>query len=726
MALLLYHLGRWSVRHRGAVLVSWMLVAVAVFGVARLAGHGGTDSMRIPGVESQRAYDLLGRQFPASAGESAELVFAAPAGTLTAPIRQPVVAAALADVAHQARVAAVGALQLSPDARIGVAEVTYDAPGHVVDRAALPALEATAARARAAGVILELSGGVARSGEQPGASGHEAYGLVAAVVVLLFAFGSVVAMGLPIGTALVGLATGIGVIGVATTVVDVPSVGTTLAAMIGLGVGIDYALVIVTRHREYLHAGMTVEESAGRALATAGASVLFAGLTVMIAMAGLAIAGIPFVTAMGVLAGVMVLVMVAVSMTLLPALLGYVGARVDALRPPLPQARDHEAAWARVGTRITRRPVPYLVGSLAVLGALAAPTLGLRLGTTDAGSAPRSQTTRRAFDLMTRGFGAGANGPLLVVLDGAVTPAVTQRVREAVGADPDVLTLPPIDVSADGRAALLTVVPRSGPAADATTHLVHRLRARVLPATLAGTGVRSSTGGETASYVDLADHVGARLPVFIEAVVGLSFLLLAMVFRSLLIPLKAALMNVLSIAAAYGVVVAVFQWGWGASLIGLHATGPVVPFIPMFMFAILFGLSMDYEVFLLSRMRETYLATGDNQTAVVHALSTTARVITSAALIMISVFGSFVLGDDPTIKMAGLGLAVAVLVDATVVRVVLVPAATALLGRSNWWLPAWLDRLLPHLEVDGDTSLPAPQYADSVLSPVAQPVTAQR
>jgi len=481
--------------------------------------------------------------------------------------------------------------------------------------------------------------------------------------------------------------------------------------MIGLGVGIDYALLIVTRHREYLHAGMTVEESAGRALATAGVSVVFAGTTVVVAIGGLAIAGIPFVTAMGLLAGVVVALMVCVSLTLLPALLGCAGLR---LAGRVPRHRIRVCGlWERVAARIVRRPLPWLAAALALLGLLAAPTLSLRLGTSDAGSGPTTNTTRRAFDLMTGAFGAGANGPLLIVLDGpGLSGAAADRVEAAVRADADVAVALPAEWSSSHGTALLTVVPRSGPADPATSRLVHRLRAEVLPAALRGRAVRALVGGETASFIDLADHIGARLPVFIAAVIGLSFLLLMTVFRSLVIPLKAALMNVVSIAAAYGVVVAVFQWGWARQLFGVDHTGPVVPFIPMFMFAILFGLSMDYEVFLLSRMREAFLATGDNLFAVVHGLSTTARVITSAALIMISVFGAFVLGADPTLKMAGLGLGVAVLIDATVVRIVLVPAATALLGRANWWLPSWIDRHLPRLDIDGDVSLPAPEYRD--------------
>jgi len=710
MARQLHRLGRWAVSHRRAVVVAWALAAVLLLGVAHLAGGVSHDSTNIPGVESQHAYDLLALRFPASTAEDAQVVFAPRVGTLATPANRAVVATAISEVTHQAHVALVSPLESSPDGRIGMIDITYDAPGRIVDRTALSQLLATRSQAQAGGVTTELSGGVGSSGGPSGPGDHELYGLLAAVAVLLFAFGSVVAMGLPIATALAGLATGFGVIGVVSACTDVPSVASTLAAMIGLGVGIDYALLVVTRHREHLRAGLAVADAAGEALATAGVSVVFAGSTVIVALCGLAIAGIPFVTSMGLLSGVTVALMVAVTLTLLPALLGFAGHRINRPGRRAHCRRRPGAGWAGIGDRITRCPVPYLAGGLVLLLAMAAPTLGMRLGTADAGSDPPSSTTRRAYDLIAEGFGAGANGPLLAVLVRAGTggtdpstsiPAgVVARARAAVTADPDVEAVT-ADASPGGDAVLLTVIPRSGPAEAATTSLVHRLRGDVLPRTLAGTGVVAYTGGETASYIDLADRVGDRLPLLIAVVCGVSFLLLAAVFRSLLIPLKAAAMNVLSIAAAYGTLVAVFQWGWCKALLGLQATVPIVPFIPMFMFAILFGLSMDYEVFLLCRIREGFLRTGDNRAAVHHGLASTARVITSAALIMISVFGSFVVGNDPTIKMAGFGLAAAVFIDATVVRIVLVPAATALMGRANWWLPGWLDRLLPHFDIEG-------------------------
>ncbi|HEX2563057.1 MAG TPA: MMPL family transporter, partial [Acidimicrobiales bacterium] len=678
-----------------------------------------SDRFEIPGVESQRALDILEDEFPAAAGTSAQLVFAVEDGspaTLSEAGPAQAVEAALADVAAQPDVGSVGELQRSADDRIAYADVQYDLPSDDIGDRAYQRLEATADATNGSGAVrMELGGDLPTDAAEDVPEGQEVVGLLVAVIVLLVAFGSVIAMGLPIGLALVGLATSLGLITLLAAVVDVNTVAPTLAAMIGLGVGIDYALFIVTRHRENLRAGMTVEEAAGRAVATSGAAVLFAGVTVIIAISGLAIAGITAVTVMGLMAGLTVAVMVALALTLLPALLGFAGRRIDALRVPRRRRGGagipgRESMWHRWGRHVSAHPWRYLVGGVLALGLLAAPVFGMRLGMTDNGTNPTSMTTRRAYDLLADGFGPGFNGPLLlsIELDGATVDDL-RPLESAIADDPGVQAVAPIQPNADGSAAVLRVIPTSAPQDGATTSLVHRLRDDVIPQALSDApGAEVQVGGQTAIFIDMSDKISSRLPWFIGAVIALSVLLLMMVFRSVAVPLKAAAMNLLSIGAAYGVIVAVFQWGWLKGLIGVEETVPIVSFMPMMLFAILFGLSMDYEVFLLSRVREEYLRRRNNDAAVVEGISATARVITSAALIMISVFAAFVLGDDPIIKMFGLGLATAVFIDATIVRIVLVPATMKLLGDWNWWLPGWLDRLLPNLDIEGGAGLPEP------------------
>ena len=549
--------------------------------------------------------------------------------------------------------------------------------------------------------------------EEPQLGPGELIGLVAAVVILLVAFGSLIAMGLPIGMAVFGLALGISSMSLLTYLIAVPSWVPQLGSMIGLGVGIDYALFIVTRHREHLGRGMSVEESAGRAVATAGQAVIFAGGTVVIAILGLAVAGIPFLTAAGVAIAVMVLIVVAASITLLPALLGLAGHRINGLRR---RGRRRTAAratvsvrWTRWGQAVSRNAWASVIGVTILLLALTAPVLDLKLGFPDEGTLPETRTERRAYDLVADGFGPGSNGPLVIAVATANDPGVVDPLVRAIAADAGVARVAPPEIDAKAGVAALLAFPTTSPQDEATSETIKRLRTEVLPSVLAGSSARAHVGGQTATWVDLGDRVTDRLPLFVAAVVLLSFLLLTVVFRSLLVPLKAAVMNLLSIGAAYGVLVMVFQWGWGAGLIGLETTVPVIPFIPIFMFAILFGLSMDYEVFLLSRVREHYLKTGDNDASVIHGLATTARVITSAALIMILLFLGFVVSDDPSTKMFGLGLATAIAVDASIVRMVLVPATMKLLGDANWWLPGWLDRRLPTIDAEGEAGLPDPE-----------------
>jgi putative drug exporter of the RND superfamily len=717
MTSLLYRLGRACGRRRRLVALAWALVAVGVIALGQASGGTTSDAFEIPGVESQRALDVLEDDFPAAAGTSAQLVFAADEGTLSDPAAAEAVSAALADVAAQPDVGTVGELQRSPDDRTAYAEVQYDRPSEDIRDEAYARLEAVAHQADGSGAVrMELGGDLPTEAAQEEPGGQEFVGLFVAVVVLLVAFGSVIAMGLPVGLALVGLATSIGLITLVASVIDVNSIAPTLAAMIGLGVGIDYALFIVTRHRENLRTGMTVEEAAGRAVATSGSAVLFAGVTVVIAICGLAIAGITAVTVMGLMAGLTVAVMVAIALTLLPALLGFAGHKIDAIRLPGMRAGagipGRESLWHRWGRQVSAHPWRYLTGGVLALALLAAPVFSMRLGMTDNGVSPTSMTTRRAYDLLADGFGPGFNGPLLlsVELDGATVDDLAP-LEAAIADDAGVQAVSPVQPNGDGTAAVLRVIPTSAPQDEDTTELVHRLRDDVIPRALSGApGVEAHVGGQTALFIDMSDKVSSRLPWFIGAVILLSVVLLMMVFRSIAVPLKAAAMNLLSIGASYGIIVAVFQWGWLKGLIGVEETVPIVSFMPMMLFAVLFGLSMDYEVFLLSRVREEYLHRRDNDAAVVEGISATARVITSAALIMISVFAAFVLGDDPMIKMFGLGLATAVLIDATIVRIVLVPATMKLLGDWNWWLPGWLDRILPNLDVEGGTGLPDPDY----------------
>ena len=501
-------------------------------------------------------------------------------------------------------------------------------------------------------------------------------------------------MGLPIVTALLGLAVGVGSLTLVAYVVDVPGWAPVLGSMVGLGVGIDYALFILTRHRELLAQGWRVEDAVAGALASAGRAVVVAGGTVVVAILGLAVARIPFITAGGIALSLVVLVMVLASITLLPALLGLAGHRVNALRVRRARAEAGDG-WRRWASHVARHAAAYAVGATVLLIALAAPVTALRLGFPDQGTMPESRTERRAYDLVADGFGRGANGPLVIAVDTAGDASVIEPLASAVAADPGIAAVGPPRVDPTSGVATLVAQPTTSPQDEATRDTIERLRSDVFPTVLAGHPASAHVGGQVATFADLGHRVEDRLPAFIAAVVTLSVVLLLVVFRSVVVPLKAAAMNLLSVGAAYGVLVMVFQWGWGADLIGLESTVPILSFIPLFMFAILFGLSMDYEVFLLSRIREEYLRTGDNDEAVVRGLAGTGRTITSAALIMVAVFSGFILGEDPLIKMMGLGLATAIAVDATIVRLVLVPATMKLLGEANWWLPAWLDRLLP-------------------------------
>jgi putative drug exporter of the RND superfamily len=717
----LERLGRASASHPGRTILIWLLVAVAVGVAGAVAGGEFNDNFKIPGAQSQEAIDRLQSDFPQVAGSTNnEVVFHARTGTLGEPQYQAAIAAAIQNATKLTHVVAVvppvPGHTLSADGTTGFATVAYDLAAVDLKNGDFGLLEDAMAPATRAGLEVEYGGDLVSLAQAPNVGASDQIGLAVALLILIIAFGSVVAAGLPIGTAIVGLIVGLATVKLLAAFFNVPSTAPIIGTMIGLGVGIDYALFVITRHRENLLGGAAVVDSAGHTNATAGQSVLFAGTTVVIAICGLALAGIPFVASLGFATAVIVAVAVAAALTLMPAFLGLVGMRINSWELPWTKRHQAEARagshretfWGRWADHVGRRPLRYAVISLAVLLTLAAPMLSMRLGQTDAGTLPTSSTQRRAYDLLSKAFGAGFNGPLELVVELPAqvdSAAVSARIASAVGADPDIAAVTPPTVSPSKRTLLLSAVPRSAPEAAATSALVKRLRATVLPKATEGTGATALVTGSTAVFIDLSDKIAGRLPIFIFGVVALSFLLLLVVFRSILVPLKAAIMNVLSICAAYGVVVAVFQWGWLKGLFGLQTTVPIVSFVPMMMFAILFGLSMDYEVFLLSRIREEYLTTHDNHFSVVDGLAHTAQVITSAAVIMVSVFASFLLVNDPTVKMMGLGLAVAVFVDASLIRMVLVPATMALLGDANWWLPKSLERVLPHLDIEG-TSVP--------------------
>jgi RND superfamily putative drug exporter len=713
MAALLERLGRRCARHRLAVLGVWACALVALALTANSLGTRTSDDLSLPGTGSQAAADVLEHHFPTEQNVSSPVVFAAPSGSIAEPERRRAIDATLRRLREAPHVVTVvspfsqeGAVGLSRGGRVAYATVTLDVqPVELKQETA----DDIAAAAHADGLEVAVGGLIGQQASAPEATDSDGIGLIAAMIVLLVAFGSVVAMGLPIITALLGLGAGLMLVTVLGHVIAVPTIGPTLGTMIGLGVGIDYALFLITRHRGHLVDGMEIEDSIARTVGTSGAAVVFAGGTVIIALCSLALARIPIVSALGYTAAIVVAVAVLAAVTLLPALLSLLGRRINALPIPLPKRRDDARGgahgWARWGESVARRPWTHLIAGLLLLLALAAPMLKLHLGQADASTSPKGTEARTAFELLSEGFGPGSNGPFLVTAQlgdaGAKAAPALERLAAALAKAPGVASVSPPIPSRDGAAALITVTPTTAPAARATEELVPRLRRDVIAPAVAGTGLTVAVGGQTAGSVDLADQISERLPQVILTVIALSFVLLLFAFRSIVLPLKAAAMNLLSIGAAYGVVTAIFQEGWGAGLIGLHETVPIVSFVPLMMFAILFGLSMDYEVFLLSEIQEHWRDSGDARRSVIDGIAHTGRVITAAALIMVAVFGSFVLNADPTIKQFGLGMAVAVAVDATLVRCLLVPAVMVLLGRRSWWLPAWLDRVLPHMDIEG-------------------------
>jgi putative drug exporter of the RND superfamily len=782
----LYRTGQFCTRHHWLVIAVWVIAVAALALGSRAAGEKNSDNLSLPGTGSTEAQDLLKAKLPQQAYGTNPVVLEAAKGKLTSSANSKAVNATVKSLkAEPGVVRAVsphskkGAAALSKNERIGYISVTLtEGPGDLTEDDAQDIIDATSP-AGDAGLTVATGGYLGQAVSKADTESSEAVGLAAAVVILLFAFGTATAMLLPIVTAVLGLVATLALIGFLGHAVEVPTVAPTLATMIGLGVGIDYALFIVTRHKLQLKDGMGVEDSIARATATAGGAVFFAGGTVVIALVSLLASGIPFVGTMGYSAAVAVVVAVLAATTLLPAILGALGPRINSLRVRLGRTHpdDHQPhGWARWARGVVGRPWRSLVAAVVVLVVLALPVLNLHLGSSDNGELAKSTTARQAYDLITKGFGPGANGPLLVsarlaspakpdqkqlddlkkkenqqkqkeaqqeqqvtqqlIAQGvppdqaqsqaqdqvqnqaapqqkkldqqkkqAESPATDPRLTKlenAIGKDRDVKAVSPATVDRAGTAAVFTAVPKTAPSDRATEELVKRLRSDVIPAATNGSGVTARVGGQTAAYIDLADRIADKLPQMIAIVVGLSCLVLLLAFRSILLPAKAAVANLLSVAAAYGVVTFIFQDGHGATLLGLDGAVPIASYVPLLMFAILFGLSMDYEVFLLTQIQEHYKKGGDPHEAVVRGLASTGRVITSAALIMVFVFSSFVLNGNAVVKQFGVGLAVAIAIDATVVRCLAVPAVMALFGRASWWLPGPLERRLPRISIEGE------------------------
>ncbi|MFF9311946.1 MMPL family transporter [Streptomyces sp. NPDC014748] len=708
-------LARWCVRNRLVTVLLWLLALGGITVAAAVAGPAYSNDYEVPGTESGRATQLLREGFPGLGGDSDTVVWHTDSGTVRAADVEQTMTRTLDRIETLPGVASVvspyqgrGAGQISADGHTAYATVTFAHAAQDIPESQARAVVGAAKAAQGDGLQVELGGSAIGGTQSSGGHLAEIVGVAVAAVVLLLAFGSLVASLLPIATALVSVGTAYGAIELLSHAMTVADFAPMLGMLIGLGVGIDYALFIVTRHRRGLKRGLTTAEAATNAVATTGRAVVFAGATVCIALLGMLILRLGFLNGVAVAAASTVALTVAASVTLLPALLSFIGPRALSRRerrrlaehgpePELPTG--FAARWSAF---VERHPKLLGVLALAVITVLALPTLSLHLGTSDQGNDPASATTRRAYDLVADGFGPGVNGPLTLVtrVDDAEDRLALDDLDTTLRSTEGVAAVTPVIYNGGGTTAYLTVVPDSAPQSQRTSDLVDRLRTEVLPRAETGTSLDVQVGGVTAGYDDFAGVIVGRLPLFVGVVVGLGCVLLLLAFRSVGIPLKAAAMNIAAVAAAFGVVVAIFQWGWGSEFLGLGRAGPIEPFLPVIMVSVLFGLSMDYQVFLVSRMYEEWLETGDNRRAVRVGLAETSRVINSAAVIMISVFLSFVLGGDRVIAMFGIALAAAVALDAFVLRTLLVPALMHLLGRANWWLPRRLDRVLPRISIE--------------------------
>jgi RND superfamily putative drug exporter len=712
----------WCTGHRKTVIISWIVALIGVIMISGAVGSNFTEEFKLPSSDSQEAFDLLEERFPQQSGVTAEIVYKTPAGADSPAVRKKMegVFAEAGKLPHVSEVASPydsgGAAAISKDGEIAYATVQYDVTTDKLEKDDIKKLVAISRTANGSGLQVAVGGAPVEEvrGEEEGGDISFLVGLLAAIVILLLTFGSAVAMGLPLLTALFALGVGISLVTLGTHIFDTAKFAPELAAMIGLGVGIDYALFILTRFRNGLDEGLESREAAIAAVDTAGRAVLFAGITVIISLMGMLLLDISFLVGVAIAAALAVLFTMIAALTLLPALLTIAGKRVDRLRIPGLGKRVSSTAedtrWFRWSREIQRRPVLSAVLSGGLLLLLCVPTLSLRLGSNDAGTDPAGSSTREAYDLLAEGFGPGFNGPFAMVaaLPGKGDDAALVTLRKTLESEEGVAKTTAITLNPAEDTGVFQLYPTTSPQSEKTTALLDHIRGDVLPPIEQQTGAQMHVGGITAIFEDFGDAISEKLPLFIGVVVLLSALLLMIVFRSILVPLKAMVMNLLSIGAAFGLIVAVFQWGWGASIIGVDGTGPIISFFPVFLFSIVFGLSMDYEVFLMSRIHEEWENSHDATMSVTRGLALTGRVITAAAAIMVTVFASFMIGDDRIIKLFGLGLASAVFIDAVIIRSVLVPAIMQLFGKSAWWIPDWLDRILPRLHVEPAEGDPAP------------------
>ena len=693
-------------KYRKLTVVIWIVLLLGMTGVSQKVGSAYSDSFTLPDAESKTALDLIAKYLPADKGESIQIVFESTQGPLSPSQINPI-NSKLAALPHVSTVTSPFEGQgqaMSKDKTIAFSTLTLDVAPQDIKPKEISAIIDTAKSFVSDSLKVELLGNSIQRASQAKPASSEGIALLAAAVILFITFGSVVATIIPLFVAVVGLGIASGGVSLFSHIFTTAQFAPILAALVGLGVGIDYALFIVTRFRQGIHGGLSVEEAVKTSVKTSGRAVLFAGIIVCIALLGLFTVGVSFLYGVAIAASVSVLVTMTAAITLLPALLALVGKNVDRLSIPGRSKESHDidtGGWAKWSAAIQRRPIVWSISATLVLLTLCLPALDIRIGAADSGNDPKGTTTRAAYDLLAQGLGPGYAGPLSIVA--AIPKGADSRalnvLTSKIATDSDVDFVAPIFFTPDNSLGIITVYPKSAPQDEATTDLIDRLRNTTIPTAMAGSPVKVYVGGVVAIFADFGKALASKLPRFIGSVVFLSFLLLMLLFRSILIPLKAALMNVLSIGAAFGVVVATFQWGWGEALLGSKG-GPIEAFLPIMLFAILFGLSMDYEVFLVSRIQEEYLISGDNSHAVRRGLAATGGVITAAAAIMFSVFFAFVFGGERIIQEFGIGLASAVLFDATIIRSALVPALMQWWGPANWWLPAWLERILPKFKVE--------------------------